>query len=357
MYCSRFALSLQMIYAQNMRTKHKDNMKTKITIRHSYVAFLTVLLAASLTSCHDNDKTNTSETGQYIPQAPDYADSSMWFAKENDKDGNGADVFYIVSTWETDWTTDDGKTCHYADVYNKRHRADMNKEISRIAAYMGEGNNFYSPYYRHITIEGWATLNEDTISNRFSTAMTDVRNAFNMFLSHRKPERPFILAGFSQGGKAVVELLKGMPEEMYKYLVAAYVLGYKVTPSDTAATTNIRAAQGADDTGVTICYNSVSDIRYIQPIVAEPCAMCINPVNWRTDATPATLHDTITVTVSPEHHVLVLKGYSGSEYAPILGFLNVGDFHGCEPWLYQECLRKNIRQRIKAYHDGKQGGS
>lgn len=59
--------------------------------------------------------------------------------------------------------------------------------------------------------------------------------------------------------------------------------------------------------------------------------------------------------VSPEHHVLVLDGYSGSEYHPILGFLNVGDFHSCEPWLYQESLHENILERVKAYYrKGKQ---
>lgn len=325
------------------------------TIKTLFGIFPAILLLLQITSCDNNTKQDFEETGQYIPLAPDYSDKSMWFISENDTDGNGADIFYVVSTWETDWTAEDGRICHCADVYNQTHRNDMNKEISKIAEYMGEDNNFYSPYYRHITINGWATLNEDTINNRFRTAMSDIRNAFKTFMDNRKPERPFILAGFSQGGKAVVELLKDMPEETYKYLVAAYVLGYKVTPEDTTLTTNIRAAQDSTDTGVTICYNSVSDIRYIQPIVAAPCAMCINPVNWRTDATAATLHDTITVTVSPEHHVLVLKGYSGSEYAPIMGILNVGDFHGCEPWLYQECLCKNIKQRIRAYYDKVKG--
>ena len=78
--------------------------------------------------------------------------------------------------------------------------------------------------------------------------------------------------------------------------------------------------------------------------------MCINPVNWHTDATPALLHDTITVSASPEHHVLVVKGYSGSEYHPIYGILNTGDFHSAEPWLYQECLRKNIKSRVRAFY-------
>lgn len=304
-----------------------------------------------LSACSNQADREDKDTAGYIPQAPDYADPNLWYTRENNQVEQGADVFYIVSTWEKDWTTTDGSICHYADVYNPKHRADMDKEISRIADYMGDAGDFYSPYYRHITIEVWATQNEDTINNRFRTAFDDVQRAFDTFLQRRADkERPFILAGFSQGGKAVVELLKSMPTDVAKKLVAAYVLGYKVTPADTLATENIRAAQGATDTGVTICYNSVSDVRYIKPVVAAPCAMCINPVNWHTDATPAVLQDSITVTVSPEHHVLVLDGYSGSEYHPILGFLNVGDFHGCEPWLYQESLHENILERVKAYY-------
>lgn len=328
--------------------QHKSGRARRLLL----TAVLLLFMAQSATivaSCDDNTQGVT--VAEYIPEAPDYDDPTMWFTQENDKSGTGADVFYIVSTWIPDWTTADGRPSHYADVHDAGRRADMDKEISRIAGYMGIGNNFYSPYYRHISINIWATQNEDTINNRFSLAMSDVRAAFNHFLQHRDPSRPFVLAGFSQGGKAVVELLKEMPTDVYSHLVAAYVLGYKVTPADTAATSNIRAAREADDTGVTICYNSVADVEYIKPVVSAPCAMCINPVNWRTDDTPATLADTITISVSPEHHVLVVKGYSGTEYQPILGFLNVGDFHSAEPWLYQDCLKDNIQLRIRKYRE------
>lgn len=292
---------------------------------------------------------NKTESEEYIPQAPDYSDPTFWYTEKNDKTGKNADVFYIVSTWETNWKTDSGETVHYADVYNKKHRDDMTKEISGVAAYMGKDNNFYSPFYRHITIQVWATRDEDIINKRFAIAFEDIRNAFETFLKNRPKNRPFVLAGFSQGGKAVVELLKIMPKDVYQQMVAAYVLGYKVTPDDTLASTNIKAAQSPDDIGVTICYNSVSDVKYIQPVVAAPCAFCINPVNWRTDDVPATLHDTITVSVAQKEKVLVVKGYSGSEYSPIMGFLNVGDFHSAEPWLYKECLEKNIKNRIEVF--------
>ena len=109
-------------------------------------------------------------------------------------------------------------------------------------------------------------------------------------------------------------------------------------------------AEGETDTGVTICYNTVKDVKYIKPIISAS-DICINPVNWRTDATPATLHDTITVTVSPAYHVLVVSGYSGSEYSPYKDLLNVGDIHSCEPWLYSECLAKNIAVRTKKWRE------
>lgn len=289
------------------------------------------------------------DTAAYVPAAPDYRDGRMWYNEMNDK-GEGVDVFYVVSTWEFDWFTQDNVVSHYADVFNPTHRENMDIEIRKIAAYMADGNNFYSPYYRHISLETWATLDEGIINKRFQdVAFVDVKSAFDHFTTHFNKGRPFILAGFSQGGKAVVELIKIMPEEMRKRMVAAYVLGYKVTPEDVEQAPWLVAAKGATDTGVVICYNSVSDVKYIKPVISSPNVMCINPVNWRTDATPAILRDNITVTLSPEHNVLVLDGYDGSHLTNILDFLNVGDYHSIEPWEYSQCLHRNIKQRIEAY--------
>ena len=303
-----------------------------------------------ITSCKKTDDNPSSVVVlQYIPQAPDYSDAAMWITEDGDPEGIGADIFYVVSTWEEDWTTEDGRICHYADVYNPEHRKHMaDKEIKKVAAYMSPGNRFYAPYYRHTTMEAFLSLCEDTIRNRTRLAMSDVFKAFDLFQAQRDQSRPLIIAGFSQGGLAVVELLKHIDDETYSQLAAAYVLGYKVTPEDTLQTKHIKAAQGETDTGVTICYNTVKDVKYIQPVIAASC-MGINPVNWRTDATPAILHDTITVTLSPEYHVLVVSGYSGSEYPAYRGFLNVGDIHSCEPWLYSECLQKNIKIRAKEW--------
>ena len=283
----------------------------------------------------------------FIPKAPEYADAMMWYTADGDTANTGADVFYVVSTWEKDWTATDGRVSHYADVWNPKHRARMAIEIGKAAEYMSVGNRFYAPYYRHATIDGFVTQNEDTIINRSHVAMGDVCQAFDYFQSIRDKSRPFIIAGFSQGGMAMVSLLKHMSDEDYRQLVAAYVLGYMITPEDTL-NHHIRPAKNDSDTGVTICYNTVKDVKYIKPVIAATCCG-INPVNWRTDATPATLHDTITVTLDPKYHVLVVRGYSGAEYKPYGGLINVGDIHGCEPWLYSECLKQNFATRIKAW--------
>lgn len=292
---------------------------------------------------------STKDTAVYVPLAPDYSNPIMWHIVQNDQ-GDGADVFYIPSTWEFDWCTADSVVSHHADPWNVKHRDNMNIEMTEVAKYMADGNRFYSPYYRHITLDSWATLNEDTINRRFhDVAFVDIQLAFDHYQKYYNQGRPFVLAGFSQGGKSVVELMKVMPEEIRKRMVAAYVLGYKVTPDDVNQAPWLKAAQDSTDTGVIICYNSVSDVKYVKPIVCLPNVMCINPVNWCTDATPALLHDSITVTLSPEYKVLVLEGFDGSYLPNILDMLNVGDYHGIEPWVYSECLQNNIKQRIKAY--------
>lgn len=334
-----------------MNTNDINYYRMKMILEASAKVFLLGICAFSLTNCfngHVRKAQDANASVSYIPEAPDYDDSIMWITADGDQHGTGADVFYVVSTWEEDWMTADSIVCHYADVWNPKHRERMAIEMNKAAGYMSPGNRFYAPFYRHTTIDAFMMESEDSVLNRARMAMDDVCAAFDYFQAQRDQSRPLIIAGFSQGGMAVVELLKHMSDETYGQLAAAYVLGYKVTPEDTLQTKHIKAAQGADDTGVTICYNTVKDVKYINSIIAASC-IGINPVNWRTDATPATLHDTITVTLEPERHVLVVTGYSGSEYHAYKNFINVGDIHSCEPWLYSECIKKNMALRAKAW--------
>lgn len=318
-------------------------------MNHLKLLLSAAVMAGAFTAC----TVEKSESGQFIPETPDYGDSVCWYSAKGDSTGTGADVFYLVSTWEEDWRTEDGRLCRYADVSRAEHREHMDREISKVKDYMGEKNNFYAPYYRHMTIDIWATQSEDSVNSYFELSFQDVKAAFDHYINNENKGRPFVLMGFSQGGKAVVELLKAMDDSLRSRMVAAYVLGYKVTPADTAICPAIKPAMGPDDTGVTICYNSVRDAACADSIIAAPCAMSINPVSWRRDAEPAILHDTISVTLDTARNVLVLSGYSGSEYQPIRGFLNVCDIHSCEPWLYSECLKENAGVRVREWYFGR----
>ena len=98
-----------------------------------FIAFFTLLILISPAAYGQRTKT-------IVPKAPDYKDATMWITADEDPDGTGADVFYVVSTWEEDWKDARGRVGHYADVWNPTHRERMGREINGVAAYMAPGN-------------------------------------------------------------------------------------------------------------------------------------------------------------------------------------------------------------------------
>ncbi len=191
---------------------------------------------------------------------------------------------------------------------------------------------------------------EEAVDELFPAAMADVDAAFENFIETKNNDRPFIIAGFSQGGKAVVELTKNLTAEEREQLVAAYVIGYKVSEDD-LQNSNITAATGADDTGVTICYNSVATIEAINPMISDS-EICINPVNWATDSTPAQLNESVTITLDTTHNVLIVDGLdSESLYVPGLSDLfPLGNYHLQELELYKNYLSENVAVRFNMFN-------
>lgn len=293
--------------------------------------------------------------GLFMTEPPDYADTEMWYKSEaeicsnlpDEKSGSEADVFYILPTCVWDWTDSLGRVCHFADVRNPEHIAPMLPSNELAYDIFGKYADFYSPYYRQITLDSWTS--DEIAEERFPYAMEDIDRAFDYYMEHCNNGRPFILAGFSQGAKCVVELLKSLDEDEYSRLIAAYVIGYKVTESD-MRNPNIRPAQSADDTGVTVCYNSVESVASISPGLSAS-EFCINPLNWSCGPEPASVQDTVTVSVDTDAHVLIVRGLdSGKYYHPSLaGLFEKGNYHLLELTLYQDSLRENIRTRTVAF--------
>lgn len=283
-----------------------------------------------------------------IPGAPDYADSTQWFICDR---GTEADLFYIIST-ETSYHMIGTDTCHFADTKDDYLRGRMRHEMHAVDSFYSGHLNYFSPYYRQISLQSWAT--EEMALSRLPLALSDCHRSWDYYIEHLNHGRPFILAGFSQGAYALMDIMKHMPDSIASRLVAAYVIGYKVTAEDTAACRYLRPAQGATDTGVTICFNSVRSPECEIPVVSSGNLFCINPVNWRTDTVSCPFvfygrkkNDTLTARLDPESRLLLIDGYKIDKPMAIIG--KPGNYHHLELKFFYPYIRKNMADRVAAF--------
>ena len=289
-----------------------------------------------------------------VPAEPDYQDATQWYISDRQAK---ADVFYIISTETGDYVLPNGDTCHYADTYSDSLRAPLYGEMLGVDTLVSGQLNFYSPYYRQCSLQSFES--DSLKAARMPLALDDVRRSFQHYLKYQNSGRPFILAGFSQGAHLMMELLKEMDDSTFSRMIAAYAIGITITQENR----HIVAAKGADDTGVTICYNSVRDTSCTMPGWTKSL-VAINPVNWRTDSTRATLitepslllpvaqqkKDTMSVHLDQPTGLLIVEGYTAQDYVlPLLGV--EGNYHTREIWLYRDYLRENMALRAQQYQD------
>ena len=307
-------------------------------MRKEIIPILVVMLFAACSRQHFDDHTSDQSV----------ADSFYIHTRAQ----AAADIFYICSTETSDWVNAAGDTMHFADMSRPEHRQALYGEMKGVDSLVcPETCNFYAPYYNQATIEG---LLRDTsyFLKRCAQATEEIVQAFDHYMHTMNGGRRFILMGYSQGGYAVVELLKHLTAEQAERMVAAYVIGYQVKESDLSYP-YIRAAEGATDTGVTICYNSVASVDAEIPVLSGNTAIGINPVNWCTDATEASYRfdyggasDTLTATLDTVTHLTVIKSYKGA--CPQIPFVGKeGNCHCLEILLYYRSLKENIALRIR----------
>ena len=322
----------------------------KMIIKKSILWLLMTVWVLILAGC------NNEASDKSIPKSPDYTDTLQWY--HTDRDGV-ADIFYIISTETGDYTLTDGTECHHANTYNDAIRRPMLSEMKGVDALLGGNLNFYSPFYRQCTLQSF--VSDSLAATRLTLPTDDVRRAFKYYLSHENADRPFILAGFSQGAMIALQLLREMDDVTYSHMVAAYIIGASIPQETLDEYPHIVAATGSDDTGVTICYNSVRE----PSCTMWPCsAACINPVNWHTDATPALLitepsplvpleeqqKDTLTITMDPVSNLILVDGFTATDYIlPLIG--KEGNYHSREIWLYREQLKENMAERVARFRE------
>lgn len=305
-------------------------------------SIITLIITFFWMGCSEQDQNINSQ----------YSNPLLWYRNVNKPGTNNFDVFYLLPTCIWDRVDTNGDTLRYADPLFVNDREAMRPSFELAEQIFGSNVNFYSPYYRQLALQSWCS--DSLINIRFPHSFDDVILAFDYYIKNINKGRPFILAGFSQGGKCVVEILKKLNNTQYQQLVAAYVIGYRVTASDTLNYKQIKPATSEKDLGVTICYNSVASTDAICPIL-NPNAICINPVNWSTTAMPTTLNDTVSIDINKQYNVLIVDGLcQDTYYTESLNFLfKKGNYHLQELELYHKHISENMKVRLQTFSSKK----
>lgn len=309
-------------------------MKQRLII---YSFFTATILCCNYANGYDHDNNSL------------YSQKEYWFNNNKDIDSTLVDIFYILPTCIWDWTDENGEIQHYAQVTNPKHRAACKPSFELADQIFADSCNLHAPYYRQISLNSWIE-GDQVVNERFPTAMVDIREAFNYFIEYRNNGRPFILAGYSQGAKAVTELVKTMPTELYSRMVAAYAIGYRITSEDLRRHPNLKPAKSAIDIHTTICYNSCDSPAAIPEILAGG-KVCINPINWTTSSTRVAMNDTVSIAVDPINSMLILSGLDNNYYwvKSLEKIFPKGNYHLQELNLYHKNLQQNVKQRIRAF--------
>ncbi len=247
--------------------------------------------------------------------------------------------------------------------------ADANLRIEKrvlkmqASAYNLAGN-IYAPRYRQATFGAFFDDAADGLQS-LVFAYNDVQMAFDQFIADRNDERPFILAGHSQGSLHALALLKqriaGTP--LADRMIAAYIIGWPVSmEADLGALEDIDACASADDTRCVVSYQTfgpkgdTNGVKvYFETSVGlggmprkDTKMLCVNPLNWTIDGNaPAAANAGAMERVGDEDAMgSPVIGFNGARCDDD-GFLYLENEPG-EPWQHLKMAGENYH--VYDYH-------
>jgi hypothetical protein len=300
-------------------------------------------------------------------EAPEYADARLWLSlpvyTETD-----VDVFYL---YPTAWKKADNDETNICAIDNPSMLKGAKAAFDRQAtAFEGVGD-IYAPYYRQVDAAYSLSLSlaeqEKLVGG---IPKEDAFAAFDYYIKNYNLDRPFILAGHSQGSNILLYLLSEYMKEhsaVYERMVAAYVIGYSVTDEYLDQNPHLRFAEGPDDTGVIISYNTEApEFKGNNPVVL-PGANVINPISWTREETPATREESFGSTLPNEklefvpvgqyadarvdktRGVLICSTADVDKLAPGNPVFGRGVYHSFDYPFYYFDIRENAANRTKAF--------
>jgi Protein of unknown function (DUF3089) len=317
---------------------------------------------------------------------PDYSDAKNWAALPG-QDGlanrappgepvadTGVDVFFVHPTGYlhgAEWNS----------PMDPKSRTEENTKwmMANQASAFSSCCRVFAPRYREATIWRYLGAPEDIAAKTMDFAYADVVRAFENFIATRNENRPFILAGHSQGTthgfRLLADKIDGTP--LQARMVAAYLIGSRVTNAEAARLKSVQVCDAPDQTGCLVHYATFGPDA--GPGADYRDLVCVNPLNWRRDGARVE-KDAHTGGVPSSGRFQMAWGddtATGVEFKPLgapvgkltgaaceKGLLIADDlrespfkslilqrwnYHGLDYPLFHMDLRRNIDVRIKAF--------
>lgn len=302
------------------------------------------------------------EAAEATASAVDYSDQSNWvyYGIEEDKD---VDLFLVCPTVDT---LDEENMSLENEVMKKYFEGALNME----RGIYEDSARMYAPYYRQAAMNSY-TQEAAERDRRLEFGYRDVSDAFAYYLEHENNGRPIILAGFSQGADMCYRLMGEYfgKKEMQEKLVACYAIGWACTDELMQKYPQIVPAESADDLGVVISFDceapEVTET-FVNP--AGQKAHSINPLNWKTDGTPAdksenlgacfTGYDGKIATeaaelcgcyIDEERSALKVTDVTPEEYPAKIDIFPEGAYHIYDYQFFFRNLQENVGHRVELY--------
>jgi len=255
----------------------------KFGIAVTLVAILSMvgLMAGCGGSSNSGKSSTPSSTPSSTSQTPDYSKSANWLALPTAKAAKKkVDVFFLYPTVYQQSSPSDPMVCA---INNPQMQAGAKAAFSRDATVFTPLANIYAPYYQQAAIAVLTLPLDQQQSIVGGVPTSDSVAAFDYYIKHYNKGRPFILAAHSQGSNIMINLMADYMKKnpkVYKRMIAAYVPGYSITPQYLSQNPELKFAEGPDDTGVIVSYNTTSPAPQVADPVVLPGAMVINPITW-----------------------------------------------------------------------------
>lgn len=295
----------------------------------------------------------------------DYSDADNWlFLPEENK--KQVDAIYL---YPSAYGIIEEVEEEVADIDDMGMRMLAAYYASSQASVFEESCNLYAPYYRQFTVSGLLGVIDENPETLSYLASKDIYHMLDYYFENLNEGRPFILAGHSQGSVWLKVVLEDYMKEHPEYLermVAAYVIGYSITEEYLAENPHLKFAQGAEDTGVIISYNTEGPGNKDKDnCVVKEGAISINPINWKLDDTYAASEENLgsinelgkivagsaDAQIDMERGVVICTSIENTPEikAAVAEYFGEESFHLQDYSLYYENLRKNVSDRIDAF--------